>query len=924
MKKVLALILTLSIALSIVGCGAQAPAEETTLPAEDVQYTLHVQTLGGMAMADVEAYVYEGSSLIGFGQTNDAGDLALTMPASDSYTITLEGVPDGYALEEAYTFTDRHAAITLTSNLRTDVKISEVSLRLGDVMPDFTVTTADGQDVTLSALLGEKDMVLLNFWYSTCGPCANEFPFMQAAFESYSDKAAVVAVDPLEDATTVATYQASMGLGFHMAACPASWSASFGISGYPTSVVIDRYGVICLVEVGAVTSQRAFDKVFEYFTAADYTQQLFASLGELVTTEKPDVTMPASEEIAAVLSPDLDVTYRPETEEGSAEYSWPFVITEKNGEKCLKASNQQIEGSYAILYADVYLEEGQSVAFDYLSSTERGCDVLYVIVDGEDVHMISGWDEEETWKTCYAWVATQAAEYEVALCYLKDGDTDEADDTVYIKNLRIVDEATIDEPTYISTLAAKETDAGYIYEDIVFNEEDGYYHVRSADGPLLLADLMGYTQFQEETTLWELVYEGTVSRNGENVYEEYVDFFSYASNSQLYGLCPVNKVLEELLILADACCGFDEEDDTEWLQACKYYAAYGTEDQLSDPIAGLSTFSAYEAKLGKDVETNYFYYDRPIMPRGLLAKFTPEQSGVYRIVSKTDSLHGVEAWIFQGNQRESDCYTYEADQRMQLDATNCYMYYYMEAGQDYYIDIAFWDIYEVGTIYYDIEYVAATYDVFRLASPGFFTYDADATGAHMYDIIAGGIDVVLGDDGIYYHDLGDGKLGSKLYADFTGITGIFSQPLTTVETTDENGNPVTIKGIIQRGGFDFSKTENDMFILDVLAQQGSQEAAIEYLQGYWGEDYEFYYEEYLVDEVFAGKYHGHGEDYTDEISAYLDDIITYGSEELVGCVVVTEELAELLQLLMDKYTFGGVDHSWTKMCYYYDHLGPQG
>ena len=40
-----------------------------------------------------------------------------------------------------------------------------------------------------------------------------------------------------------------------------------------------------------------------------------------------------------------------------------------------------------------------------------------------------------------------------------------------------------------------------------------------------------------------------------------------------------------------------------------------------------------------------------------------------------------------------------------------------------------------------------------------------------------------------------------------------------------------------------------------------------------------------------------------------------------GCMIVTVELAELLQMLMDKYTFEDVDQSWLKLCYYYDHLG---
>ena len=35
------------------------------------------------------------------------------------------------------------------------------------------------------------------------------------------------------------------------------------------------------------------------------------------------------------------------------------------------------------------------------------------------------------------------------------------------------------------------------------------------------------------------------------------------------------------------------------------------------------------------------------------------------------------------------------------------------------------------------------------------------------------------------------------------------------------------------------------------------------------------------------------------------------------------QLAELLQMLMEKYTFENVDQSWLKLCYYYDYLGPE-
>jgi hypothetical protein len=40
-----------------------------------------------------------------------------------------------------------------------------------------------------------------------------------------------------------------------------------------------------------------------------------------------------------------------------------------------------------------------------------------------------------------------------------------------------------------------------------------------------------------------------------------------------------------------------------------------------------------------------------------------------------------------------------------------------------------------------------------------------------------------------------------------------------------------------------------------------------------------------------------------------------------GCMIVTVELAELLQMLMDKFIFKDVENSWIKLCYYYDYMG---
>ena len=937
MKRMLSLLLAMAILLSLAACGGgNATAETEAASSETGTYTVSVKTAGGMKMEGVDVYVYADDTLADlkqYGETDAEGVVNFTMEKSSDYAIVVSGTPKGYAVESSYAFNGNSAAITLTSSLIQGENLSGAILGLGDIMYDFSIKTATGEDVMLSEMLAEKDMVLLNFFFTTCGPCANEFPYMEEAYQMYKDDVAVIALDPLEQTDAVAGYQASMGLTFPMAACPAAWSATFSISGYPTSVIVDRYGMICLIEVGGITSLRPFTSIFETFTGDDYEQKLYGNVSELITNVKPTYEMDSSENVAAVLnSAEFPITYRPEEGE-SAEYCWPFIETEKNGEVCLKASNQEIEDSYAILYADVELKAGEAIAFDYLVSSEYGSDVLVVIVDNEDIYQISGADEVEQWKQCYPWVAIEDGTYEVALCYLKDESGNAGDDTVYLKDMRIVDASEIDAPTYIPRLAAT-TDNGfdYKYVDIVLNEQDNYYHVGTEDGPLLLANLMSYTQFNEEKSVWDLVYDGVITVNGHNYYDELVEFCNYASNSSYIGYCTVTKELGDLLQIVADVAGF-EDNDNEWLKLCSYYQSYGTKEQLEDPIKGLAPFCAYEAKMGKNVESNYFYYNRAIIPRGMMAEFTPTKSGVYRITSRNSSQQGVEGWIF--NENKEALYVYQGGERMYNDDKNVSMVYYMEAGKSYYIDIAFWDVYEVGYIYYDIEYLGASYKLFRNCSPGFFTYDTNATGDAMYHLISGGIDVVLGTDGKYYEDLGldaNGKqlYGSPIYVDFIGATGVFATPISTVPSYNEDGtiqkdaqgNTVMIQGMIDMGGFDFSKTEGDLYILAFLEKRDFDvEATDAYLREMWGAEYDSYAEIYQLEDVYEGIYHGTGEDLTEEVRGYLKDMLK-NPKELEGCIVVTERLAELLQMIMDKYTFENVDDSWIKMCYYYQNLGP--
>ncbi len=900
------------------GSDPSGPANEPD--GDAVTYSISVKTVGGMAVNGLDIYIYTDESLtdlVQFGKTDDSGTASIKTNDGEGYVAVISGAPKGYDVASCYPLSGEKTEITLTSKLIADANLADVKepFALGDVMYDFTTTDSEGNKVTLSQMLEEKDMVLLNFWYAGCGPCVNEFPYMERAYQTHKDNVGIIALNPYDTTEEIKAFRESMGLSFNMASCPGSWTQAFNVTGFPTSVVVDRYGVICLIEVGGLPSETPFNNTFTYFTGEDYVQKLCpGGVGDLNVVVKPTFSMPDPEEMAAALgNSDENIVFAPETGK-DAEMSWPFVL--KEGEQVAYASNQGIENSFAILYVKVQLKKGQAIGFDYQSSCASGTDVMYVLVDKDDIYQISGVAEAGQWEKCYPWVADKDGEYEVALCYMKGVGDAQGDDTVYVKNFRIVDAAQVDAPSYIPREAALSEDGfDFTYANVVYNEKDGYYHVGDANGPLLLADLMNPTQFNEEESIYTLLSEGKVVVDGVNYYDKTVRFCNYAGNSKLGGVCTVNQELAEYLKVIAREAGFDGGEN-EWLKICRYFEAYGTNgQQLEDPVAGLAPFSAYTATEGTNVSTNALYYDRVIMPRGLWAKFVPTKSGVYRITSRTDSNSNVEGWLADRTTLETWTSTggnpqfltvYEMDERLYSDENNVSMVYYMKGGEEYYIDICFYDLYEVGTIYYDIEYLGASYDHFRLASPGYFTYDTNATGDAMYYTIAGGIDVVE-KNGKFYHKKADGSVGSVLYADFSGITPIFTS--------------MSLQEVIANGGFDFTRTEDDEFVLNFLRQNDNDPAKTKaYLKEYWGSDYDAYAKEYQLEDVLAGKLHGKGENLTAKAQAYISKMAT-GPVERQGCVEVTTELAELLQKLMDKYTFAGVDHSWVKLCYYYDYMG---
>ena len=890
-----------------------------TPPATKVTYSISVKTIGGLGLADITYGIYEGENLKAYGKTDKNGYATVDLVPSDNYSVELSTSSlAGYNAEGRYPFVERTANIVLSSSVIEDTDLTGVTYELGDVMRDFTVTTIDGEKFTLSEVLKTKKAVLINFWYSTCSPCINEFPYMDSAYQKYQDDIAVIALNNYagDNAEAVKIFQATMGLTIPMVKDYSQLGTAFNVNYYPTSILVDRYGTICLIEVGGLTSEKPFIAAFEHFSATDYQQKLFTSFDELTPAELPNEEMPSSDEIGAVLNGEgFDAIYTPETESANSEYAWPFLIGEEGDERFVYTSNSYKDNSYAAMHATVNLRAGQALAVDWFADTELGADILFILVDGKDIYQLSGVSED--WETVYPYVATEDGTYKVSFVYVKDSETDIGNDRVYLKNMRTVDVSKVDRETYIPRQAATKPNANGLgfqqYITPVFNSIDGYYHVGTANGPLLLVNLMSSTLLSEDSSLNDLGYNGELIDSKGNIYDILVNYCNYSINGTLYGYSPVTQELKELLDRAAEKIGFEPGNPNQWLQACEYYDAYATGGkQLEDPVKGVAFFAAFDTVVSTDSEVkhNTVQYDgRVIMPRGLKYKFVPAVSGAYLIKSQSDDQ--VDGWLFDEN--GEIILTAEIVDRpydgQPVDTTNVSMIHYFEAGKTYYIDIAYYDIYAAGEFTFTVEYLGETYQHFHLASPGYYTY-IESTNGQVNSYTAGGINVKLGDDGYYHELLADGSLGSIVYADFSFATAVSSH---------------SILKAIELGAFDFRFNENDDAVLTILNKfGGDKDACRRYYQELWGESYAEWAEIYKLEEVLAGKYHGGGEDLTEEISAYISKMIAYDSAapELEGCVPVDAELAKILQAFMDKFSFSGVKDSWTKLCYYYKNIAP--
>ncbi len=290
--------------------GGQESFEDT--PGKTATYAIEVKSAGGIALADVSMYIYEDSTqqeLVAVIKTDDEGKASFQDVERSTYVAVLKDIPTGYVAEEFYPITGQLTQIVLQVGQMDVSDMQDLTYKLGDAMMNFTVTAPDGTQYVFNDMIQGKKAVVLNFFYNECQPCLSEFPYLQEAYELYKDDIAVLAMNPVNaDNEAIAALKRELDITFPMVACDPQWESIMQISAYPTTVIIDRYGNICLIHVGSVPDAKTFMDAFAYFAADDYEQKLIEAIGDLAAEEE-EGTKENPTDIGGVTS--FEVTVQP-------------------------------------------------------------------------------------------------------------------------------------------------------------------------------------------------------------------------------------------------------------------------------------------------------------------------------------------------------------------------------------------------------------------------------------------------------------------------------------------------------------------------------------------------------------------------------------------------------------------------------------
>lgn len=128
---------------------------------------------------------------------------------------------------------------------------AETGVTVGKMLPEFTLTAVDGQQVHVASV---EKILVLNFWATWCPPCREEMPELDKFAQKYHDKVVFHAINIQEPVETVSKFMNQNKYTMSVLIDKNGEVAKvFQINAIPTTLVVDKQGVIKYRKSGPVT-----------------------------------------------------------------------------------------------------------------------------------------------------------------------------------------------------------------------------------------------------------------------------------------------------------------------------------------------------------------------------------------------------------------------------------------------------------------------------------------------------------------------------------------------------------------------------------------------------------------------------------------------------------------------------------------------
>jgi peroxiredoxin len=134
----------------------------------------------------------------------------------------------------------------------------------GQIAPDFQLDTTQGERFQLSENVGKK-IIVLNFFATWCGPCREEMPELNRYFDEHKAQSfLLVGIDAEEKQERVEEFRKELKLDFPVGVDQGEIQKQYGVTAFPTTVVIGVDGKVQFYETSAlVNAEVAFDNLVQ-------------------------------------------------------------------------------------------------------------------------------------------------------------------------------------------------------------------------------------------------------------------------------------------------------------------------------------------------------------------------------------------------------------------------------------------------------------------------------------------------------------------------------------------------------------------------------------------------------------------------------------------------------------------------------------